>query len=334
VTQATKRTVKIPTGLYPEIAPFQMGHLPCGRHEIYYEVSGNPHGVPVVMVHGGPGGGSSPHFRRMFDPLKTKIILFDQRGCGHSRPHVSKDPDLSDNTTPHLIDDMESLRQLLGIEAWLIYGGSWGSTLSLAYAIAHPERVLGLILRGIFLVRPFEIEWFYQKGASHIWPDLFAAYADQIPANERHDLMGAYYQRLHGEDLAVAQTAALAWSRWEGSTLSIDGPPMGADKFHEPDFALAFARIESWYFKNRGFFTSENWVFEGLNRLAEISAIIVQGRYDMVTPIQTAWDLHKAWPQSDLRIILKGGHSSSDPEILKALLRANAEMIDLIQNAS
>lgn len=332
MTQAVKPLLKIPTGLYPEITPFQMGHLACGRHQIYYEVSGNPKGVPVIMVHGGPGGGSSPHFRRMFDPLKTKIITFDQRGCGHSRPHVSKDRDLSDNKTSFLISDMESLRTFLNIDRWLVFGGSWGSTLSLAYAIEHPERVLGLILRGIFLVRRSEIEWFYQNGASHIWPDLFEAYQGLIPLDQHHDLIEAYYQRLHGNDVAAAQQAALAWSRWEGATLSIDGPPMGADKFHDPEFALAFARIESWYFKHKGFFASEDWAFEGLSRIDHIPTIIVQGRYDVVTPIKTAYELHKAWPQSDLRVILKGGHSSSDTEILKALLRANAEMVEFIRN--
>lgn len=314
--------------LYPEIEPFHKAYLRCGdKHDIYFEQSGNPDGVPVVVVHGGPGGGTSPSLRRYFDPKRYRIILFDQRGCGLSKPHASEDLALEDNTTWHLVADMEALRAHLGIEKWAVFGGSWGSTLSLAYAITHPDRVLGLILRGIFLVRKSEIDWFYQDGASHIWPDLWESFLAPIPESERGDLLEAYLKRLNGDDRAAQVEAALAWSGWEGATLSINGPPLVADKFSEPDFAIAFARIESWYFKNDGFLESESWVFDNIDRIRHIPAFIIQGRFDVVTPMRTAWALHKAWPEARFEVVM-GGHASSDATILDGLVRASDDLLE------
>jgi len=315
-------------GLYPDIEPYDSGHMPTdGKHKIYYEQSGNPQGLPVVVLHGGPGGGTSPNLRSYFNPDGYRIILLDQRGCGKSTPHASEDISLEDNTTWHLVADIEALRQKLGIDKWVVFGGSWGSTLSLAYALTHPEHVSGLILRGIFLVRKPELDWFYQSGASHIYPDIWEKFIAPIPETERNDLLSAYVKRLNGPDRAESIRCALAWSGWEGDTLSIDGPSETASKFSDPAFALAFARIESWYFRNGGFFESENWVLENISRIRHIPGWIIQGRYDVVTPMTTAWDLKKAWPEARFNLVKKAGHSSSDPGILEGLVAAADEAL-------
>ncbi|MDI7775206.1 prolyl aminopeptidase [Asticcacaulis sp. EMRT-3] len=325
------KTKSAPRGLYPDIAPYDAGHMPTGgKHRIYYEQCGNPEGLPVVVLHGGPGGGVSPNLRCYFNPDGYRIILFDQRGCGKSTPHASQDISLDDNTTWHLVADIEALRQRLGIEKWVVFGGSWGSTLSLAYALKHPDRVQGLILRGIFLVRQQELDWFYQQGASQLYPDLWEGFLAPIPEAERGDLLSAYVKRLNGADKTERIRCALAWSGWEGDTLSIDGPPDAASKFSDPDFAVAFARIESWYFQNGGFFESDNWVLDNIDRIRHIPGWIVQGRYDVVTPMTTAWDLHRAWPEAKFRLVKKAGHSSSDPGILEGLVSAADEALTLL----
>jgi proline iminopeptidase len=327
--------IKPANGLYPEIEPYQSGYMATsGKHEIYYEQSGNPNGLPVVVLHGGPGGGTSPNLRCYFDPKAYRIILFDQRGCGKSKPHASEDISLSDNTTWHLVDDIEALRQLLGISTWVVFGGSWGSTLALAYAIKHPQQVRALILRGIFLVSGRELSWFYQDGANALWPDLWEAYIAPIPLAERHDLMQAHTKRLMGNDKAAQLASAQAWSGWEGDTLSIDGPAKTPNKFEDNNFAIAFARIESWYFQNRGFFDKDNWILDHIDAIRHIPAWIIQGRYDVITPMETAWALHKLWPEARFNIISKAGHSSSDPGILDALVAAADEAIAVIGAAS
>jgi proline iminopeptidase len=323
--------VTLPKGLYPEIEPYDTGYMPTeGKHQIYYEQSGNPQGIPVVVVHGGPGGGTSPNLRCYFNPKAYRIILFDQRGCGKSRPHASQDLSLEDNTTWHLVADMESLRERLGIDKWVVFGGSWGSTLSLAYALTHTQRVSALILRGIFLVRQSELDWFYQGGAANLYPDLWERFVAPIPQAERGNLLAAYIKRLNGEDAAERVRCALAWSGWEGDTLSIEGPPEAPTKFTDPDFAVAFARIESWYFQNRGFFESDNWILENVHKLKNIPAWIVQGRYDVVTPMTSAWDLHRAWPEAKFHLVKKAGHSSSDPGVLDGLVAAADEAVRVV----
>ncbi|MFN4091890.1 MAG: prolyl aminopeptidase [Brevundimonas sp.] len=305
--------------LFPEIEPFASGWMETeGAHEIYFEESGNPQGLPVVVLHGGPGGATNPGMRRYFDPLKYRIILFDQRGCGKSRPNAS----LEDNTTWTLIEDIERLRERCGIEKWVVFGGSWGSTLSMAYAITHPERVHSLILRGIFLLTKKELRWFYQDGASMIFPDAWERFVAPIPEDERQDLMGAYYKRLMGTDKKAQSECAVAWSSWEGETVSVQGPDGRPDKFAEPDFAIAFARIENWYFTNGGFFPEEDWLLNNVHRIRHIPCWIAQGRFDVVTPIDAAWSLHKAWPEAKLDIVADAGHASTEPGIIDSLLRA------------
>ena len=311
---------------YPEIQPYRAGYLEVSpEHSIYFEESGNPRGKPAVFLHGGPGGGTSPKQRRFFDPARYRIVLFDQRGCGKSKPHAS----LVDNTTWHLVADIEALRQKLGIDKWVVFGGSWGSTLSLAYALTHPDHVSGLILRGIFLVRKPELDWFYQSGASHLYPDIWEKFIAPIPEAERGDLLSAYVKRLNGPDRAESVRCALAWSGWEGDTLSIDGPSETASKFSDPAFALAFARIESWYFKNGGFFESENWVLENIQRIRHIPGWIVQGRFDVVTPLESAWALSKVWPAAKFDIVWDAGHASTEPGIVDGLVRATDKALAL-----
>lgn len=318
-------------GPYPDIDPYDTGHMPTdGKHRIYYEQSGNPEGIPVVVLHGGPGGGSSPNLRCYFNPDGYRIILLDQRGCGKSTPHASEDISLEDNTTWHLVADIEALRERLGIKQWVVFGGSWGSTLSLAYALTHPDKVLSLILRGIFLVRKSELDWFYQDGASHIYPDIWQKFLAPIPAAEHGDLLNAYIKRLNGTDKAAQTACALAWSGWEGDTLSIDGPSDTASKFSDPEFALAFARIESWYFKNGGFFESESWVLDHIDRIRHIPGWIVQGRFDVVTPMTTAFALAQKWQEAKFNLVKKAGHSSSDPGILEGLVAAADEALALL----
>lgn len=305
--------------LYPEIEPFDTGRLKVSPvHEIYYEQCGNPQGKPAVFLHGGPGGGISPDYRRYFDPEIYRVVLFDQRGSGKSTPHAS----LEENTTWHLVADIERLREHLNIRHWQVFGGSWGSTLALAYAETHPDRVRELVLRGIFLCRPKEIRWFYQEGANAIFPDVWEEYLRVIPENERADMVSAYYRRLTSEDDTVRLEAARAWSIWEGSTSKFFFDPNSIEKFADPEFALAFARIECHYFMNNAFFDSDNYLIENVGRIRYIPAVIVQGRYDVVCPIMSAWELHRAWAEAELHIIPDAGHSISEPGIIDALVNA------------
>ncbi len=310
--------------LYPPITPSITGTLQVSPlHQIYYEVSGNPTGKPVVVLHGGPGGGSQPFYRQYFDPQKWQIIMFDQRGCGKSLPNA----ELQENTTWDLVADIEKLRSHLGIEQWVVFGGSWGSTLSLAYSQTHPSRCSGLILRGIFLLRRQEIQWFYQSGASNIFPDAWDEYLKPIPESERHDLLNAYYQRLTSPDLTTRMTAARAWSVWEASTSKLLQDPDLMAKFGTDEFAAAFARIECHYFVNGGFFTHEHQLLNQVDRIRHIPAVIVQGRYDIVCPMISAWELHKVWPEAELIIVPDAGHSMTEPGIQTALIEAGDRFV-------
>jgi proline iminopeptidase len=294
-------------GLYPTLKPYRTGMLRVSeQHEIYYEECGNPKGKPALFVHGGPGAGCDSRARSFFDPDAYRIVLFDQRGCGRSLPHAS----LVDNTTWHLVSDMEKLRNHLDIDRWLVFGGSWGSTLSLAYAQAHPSRVTELVLRGIFMLTQFELRWFYQEGASALFPDHWEDYIAGIPPSERHDLIRAFYRRLTSGERATMVNAARAWSLWEAATSYLRVNEQNLHKWGEEDFAIAVARIECHYFVNRGFFESEAQLLNNVSRIRRIPAVIVQGRYDVVCPMQTAWALHKAWPEADFRIIADAGHSA------------------------
>lgn len=305
--------------LYPETAPFNSGRIAVSDlHEIYFEECGNPRGKPVLMVHGGPGGGSNATMRRYHDPELYRIILFDQRGCGRSTPHA----ELTDNTTWSLVADMEVLREHLGLEKWQLLGGSWGSTLSLAYAQTHPGRVAELILRGIFTLRRRELEWFYQEGCSWIYPDAFEKYLAPIPPEERDDMISAYYRRLTGDDRKAQLEAARAWSVWEGSTLSLLEDPRRIRQFARDDYALAFARIECHYFINGGFFESDDQLIANAHRLEGIPGIIVHGRYDVVTPLKSAWELAHAWPGVELKIVPDSGHAMTEPGIVHELVSA------------
>ncbi|MEN7342080.1 MAG: prolyl aminopeptidase [Pseudomonadota bacterium] len=307
-----------PRALYPQIEPYHTGMLDVGDgHKLYYEQSGNPNGKPVIALHGGPGGGSNGGMRRFFNPDVYRIILLDQRGAGKSTPHAS----LENNTTWDLVGDIEILREALEIRRWQVFGGSWGSTLSLAYAETHPERVTELVLRGIFMLRPKEIRWFYQHGASEIFPDRWEHYVAPIPEAERGDMLSAYHQRLISEDETVRLEAARAWSVWEGSTSFLRPDPVATDAFGEPDHALAMARIECHYFVNDGFM-KPGQLIENIDRVRNIPAIIVQGRYDVVCPMISAWELHKAWPESQLKIIDDAGHSAFEPGNAGALVEA------------
>ncbi|GIX40079.1 MAG: proline iminopeptidase [Silanimonas sp.] len=305
--------------LYPDIDPFDLGMLQVdARHRLYYEQCGNPAGKPVVLLHGGPGAGCGPKMRRFHDPKHYRIVLFDQRGAGRSTPHA----DLVDNTTWHLVADIERLREHLGIERWQVFGGSWGSTLALAYAQTHPERVTELVLRGIFMLRRWELEWFYQEGASRLFPDAWEAYLKPIPAVERHDLISAYHRRLTSEDPATRLAAARAWSVWEAATSFLHQDPGFISGHEEEAFALAFARIESHYFVNGGFFECDDQLLRDVPRIRHLPATIVHGRYDVVCPVQNAWDLKRAWPEAELVIAPASGHSAFEPEIASALVDA------------
>jgi proline iminopeptidase len=306
-------------GLFPEIAPYRTGRLKVSpAHELYYEECGNPDGKPAVLLHGGPGGGSTPIMRRYHDPSRYRIVLFDQRGCGRSTPHAS----LDENTTWHLVDDIEQLREHLGVERWQVFGGSWGSTLALAYAETHPERASELVLRGIFTLRRAELEWFYQEGCSWIFPEAFEDYLRPIPAAERTDMIAAYYRRLTDSDQDVQLEAARAWSAWEGKTLSLLPDVERVRRFSEDAYALAFARIESHYFVNGGFFDADDQLIRAADRLKDIPGVIVHGRYDVVTPVKIAVDLAKAWPQADLRIVADAGHAMTEAGIVHELVAA------------
>ena len=303
--------------LFPPIEPYNSGRLQVSDlHEIYYEECGNPMGKPVVFLHGGPGGGVAPIHRPFFDPKLFRVILVDQRGAGRSTPHA----ELEENTTWNLIADLEKLRERMDVEKWLVFGGSWGSTLALAYAETHPERVTGLILRGIFLCRPHEIEWLYQQGANAIFPDAWEKYLQPIPPEERGDMVNAYYKRLTSPDKAVRLEAAKAWSVWEGSTSFLIQDPKLLDVFSGEEFATAFARIECHYFVNNCFFDSNNWILENLEKIKHIPCEIVQGRYDVVCPMGSAWELSQAWPDSKLHIIPDAGHSAMEKGIASKLV--------------
>lgn len=304
---------------FPPLEPYNKGFLKVSDiHTLYWEECGNPEGRPVVFLHGGPGGGVAPDHRRFFDPQSYRIILFDQRGSGQSTPCA----ELRENTTWDLVKDIETIREMLKIDKWVVFGGSWGSTLALTYAITHPEKVKALVLRGIFLCRPSEIEWFYQKGASQIFPDYWDEYLKPIPENERHDMVTAYYKRLTHEHSEIRLQAAKAWSKWEAATSRLLVDPKAVDEFDDPDYALSFARIECHYFTNNAFFDTNNWILENVEKIRHIPGVIVQGRYDVVCPARSAWELHKAWPEAKLMIIADSGHAAAEPGTRSALIEA------------
>jgi proline iminopeptidase len=305
--------------LYPPIDPHAVERLRVSdRHELYLEQSGDPDGAPVVFVHGGPGGGTTPKQRRLFDPAAYRIVLFDQRGCGASTPHAS----LDENTTWDLVDDMEKIRDHLGIERWVVFGGSWGSTLALAYAQTHPARVTALVLRGIFLLRPHELRWFYQEGASFVYPDAWEAFVAPIPLSERDDLMTAYHRRLIGPDAVERDVVARAWATWEAATSRLIPDPEFVAEFSTSNSADALARIEAHYFVNRGFLTQPDQLLDGVELIRHIPAVIVQGRYDMPCPMTSAWDLHRRWPEAQFEIVPDAGHSAIEAGIADRLIGA------------
>jgi proline iminopeptidase len=305
--------------LYPEIEPYDSSFLQVSPlNRLYYEQCGNPEGKPVVFLHGGPGAGCNAKSRRFFDPARYRIVLFDQRGCGRSTPHA----ELTDNTIWHLVADIERLREYLGIARWQVFGGSWGSTLALAYAQMHAERVTELVLRGIFMLRRWELEWFYQKGCDALFPDVWEHYLAPLPPAERGDLMSAYHRRLTGADPVMRLEAARAWSVWEGATSFLYQDAAHIASSGEDEFALAFARIENHYFVNGGFFDADDQLLRDAHRLRHIPAVIVQGRYDVVCPMRSAWDLHRAWPEADLRIVADAGHSALEAGIAHELVEA------------
>lgn len=311
---------------YPPIDPFRSGHLPVSsKHSLYWEESGNPEGKPVLFLHGGPGSGTEPSHRSFFDPKVYRIVLFDQRGCGKSTPHAS----LEENTTWDLVADIEKLREFLKIDAWVVFGGSWGSTLALAYAETHPSYVKGLILRGIFLCRPAELYWFYQFGAHFLFPDIWEHYLAPIPPSERGDMIRAYYKRLTSSDSNIRKEAAKAWSGWEGATLRLRFDPSLFGSFTEDSHADAVARIECHYFVHHAFFKTDNWLLEHVKTIRQIPGIIIHGRYDVICPLENAWFLHKAWPESKLEIIPDAGHSASELGITDALIRATDQFRNL-----
>jgi proline iminopeptidase len=304
--------------LYPEIEPFETGFLDTGDgHRVYWERVGTKGAKPAVFLHGGPGGGCSATHRRLFDPALYDVILFDQRGCGRSTPFAS----LDNNTTWHLVADIERLREMIGVEQWQVFGGSWGSTLALAYAETHPERVSELVLRGIYLLTKAEMDWYYQFGVSEMFPEKYDAFIAPIPEEERGDLVTAYRKRLTGDDREEQLRCAKAWSVWEGETITLLPEPSTSDQFHEAEFALAFARIENHYFIHAGWF-EDGQLLRDAYKLKDIPGTIVHGRYDMPCPMRQAWELHKAWPKADFHPIEGAGHAYSEPGILDQLIRA------------
>ena len=304
--------------LYPKIKPYDSGFLNVDEHQVYFEQSGNPNGKPALFLHGGPGGGGSEDVRRFFNPNLYRIVVFDQRGCGRSKPHGC----LENNTTWDLVSDIENLRKKLSIEKWLVFGGSWGSTLSLAYAQAHPESVSELVLRGIFLLRKEELHWFYQDGASRIFPEAWSGFLDIIDEDKRDNLMNAYHEIFKSTDKEKRLKAAVAWSKWEAATSSLSYKPSLVEEFSDPEFALAFALIENHYFINKGWFDTENQLIENIDKIRSIPAVIVQGRYDVVCPMKTAWELSKAWPEAEMIIAPSSGHTAFEKEITHALISA------------
>lgn len=304
--------------LYPEIGPYATHRLTVqAPHVLYVEESGNPQGLPMLFVHGGPGAGCETYHRRFFDPQRYRIVLFDQRGAGRSTPHAS----LEHNTTQALVADMEAIRQYLGIDRWLLFGGSWGSTLSLVYAQTHAERVLGLVLRGIFLCRPWEIRWFYQDGANHIFPDYWQEFIAPIPEAERGDLLRAHYRRLTGDDEKARLASARAWSLWEGRTATLQLKPSVVDFFGSTHTALSLARIEAHFFRHDSFLAPDQ-ILRDAYKLRDIPGVIVHGRYDVVCPLQSAWELHQAWPQAEFKVVPDAGHSASEAGTTTALIEA------------
>ena len=304
---------------YPPIEPYRTHRLKVSAlHEIYVEECGNPNGRAAIFVHGGPGGGCEPWHRQFFDPKRYRIVLFDQRGCGRSTPNA----ELRENTTADLVADMDRIRSLLGIDQWVVFGGSWGSTLGLAYAEAYPQHTRALVLRGIFLLRPEEIRWFYQEGANWIYPDAWEHYLAPIPQSERGDLVSAYHRRLTSENAAVRREAARAWSTWEGATSKLLQSEDMIARYSGDHFAEAFARIECHYFVNGGFFRSPNQLLEDVDRIRHIPAVIVQGRYDVVCPMKSAWDLHRAWPEATFVVVADAGHAASEHGTLNRLIEA------------
>ncbi len=313
--------------LYPPIHPYVNHSLAVAPpHVLHVEESGTPEGIPVVFLHGGPGGGTEPWHRQFFDPNRYRIVLFDQRGCGRSTPHAS----LEANTTADLIADMERIRVHLGIDSWVVFGGSWGSTLGLAYAQAHPGRVRGLILRGIFLCRERDLHWFYQEGASRIFPDFWEDFLEPIPEPEREDLIRAYHDRLTGDDELARMAAAKAWSVWEGRCATLLANHAVVEHFADPFTALSLARIECHYFVHHAFLEPDQ-LLQGASRLRDIPGHIVHGRYDVVCPLEQAWALHRSWPQATLEIVPDAGHAASEPGIVDALVRATDAMADRLQ---
>ena len=305
--------------LFPPIEPFNSGFMERDGHQIYYEQCGNPNGKPAVFLHGGPGGGGSTTVRRFFDPKKYHIVIFDQRGCGRSKPHGC----LEKNTTWDLVEDIETLKKILGFNKWLVFGGSWGSTLSLAYSQTYPASVSEMVLRGIFMLRKKELDWFYQEGASNIFPEAWEKFLEPIDENQRDDLMSAYHKIFKSDNEEKKLAAAIAWSRWEGSTSSLSYNPDMADSFSNPQFALAFALIENHYFVNKGFLEHENQLIEsGIDIIRNIPTTIVQGRYDIVCPMTTAWELAKNWPEAKLIVAPSSGHTAFEKEITHELIKA------------
>ncbi len=306
--------------LFPEIEPFDSGYLKVSSlHTIYYEQVGNPNGRPIVFLHGGPGGGIHPFYRQFFDPKKWRVILFDQRGCGKSKPFA----ELKENTTWDLVEDIEKLRNFFSIKSWSVFGGSWGSTLALAYAQTHPSVCEKLFLRGIFLLRQKEIDWFYKEGGtSRLFPDLWEEYLKPLSVLERKDPISSYYKILSGPSSSKRSEAARAWSVWEGSTCKLLRDDEQIEESAEEEFATAFARIENHYFVNHGFFKDENELLKGVEKIRHIPAVIVHGRYDVICPLENAWDLHKAWPEAEFKIIEDAGHSLSEKGIRSYLMQA------------
>jgi len=316
--------------LFPDITPYATHRLAVeAPHQLYVEESGNPEGIPVLFIHGGPGAGCEDYHRRFFDAERFRIILMDQRGAGRSTPLA----ELASNSTDRLIADIETLREFLGIDQWLLFGGSWGSTLSLVYAQAHPQRVTGMVLRGIFLCRPEDIHWFYQNGASRVFPDYWEDYLAQIPEHERGDMVPAYYKRLTSRNELEQIQAAKAWSIWEGRCATLHPNPDVVEHFGHPHVAIALARIECHYFMNQSFLEPDQIVRDA-HKLANIPAVIVHGRYDMVCPLDNALALSRAWPQADLQIIRDAGHSASEPAIVDALMRAVENLATKVERAS
>jgi proline iminopeptidase len=309
--------------LFPPLEPYDTGFLKKGKHEIYFEQCGNPKGKPAIFLHGGPGGGCGSLSRRFFNPKKYRIILFDQRGCGRSKPHTC----LEDNTTWHLIEDIESIRERLDIKKWLVFGGSWGSTLAIAYAQKHPKNVSQMVLRGIFMLRQKELQWFYQYGASEMYPEAWQGFLKEIPENERDDLIESYRKIFYGDDEEKKLSAAKAWSKWEASCSFINYNPNAVKESINAEFALAFALIENHYFVNKGFLDYENQLLDNIDFIRDIPSIIIQGRYDVVCPPTTAYELHSRWPESELVIAPFSGHSAFEKEITHELIKATNKFI-------